>query len=335
MRLLVLGGTAWLSATVAAEAARLGHQVTCLARGRSGQAPAGTTLVPADRDQPGAYDAVAGEEWDAVVDVASQPGQVRSAVAALAGQAPFCCYVSSCSVYCDNSTPGQDESAPLLAPLSGDVMESVETYGEAKAACEAHVLRGYGADCCLVVRAGLIGGPGDGSGRSVYWPLRFARPATADARVLVPDTTGLSVQVVDVRDLAAWIVDCAATHRAGIYNAVGDAMPLTDYLDLARKVASHRGELAVADADWLIDRGVKPWFGERSLPLWLPQRDYAGFAARDNAAALAARLSLRPPGETLADTLGWALAVDRNQSFGCGLSEDEERELIAELDQDG
>ncbi len=63
-------------------------------------------------------------------------------------------------------------------------MEDMETYGQAKVACEQHVLEGFGADRSLIARVGLIGGPGDTFDRTGYWPLRFSRPAAPDGSVL-------------------------------------------------------------------------------------------------------------------------------------------------------
>ncbi|MGH3993163.1 MAG: epimerase, partial [Pseudonocardiaceae bacterium] len=45
MRLLVLGGTVFVSRAVAAEGVRRGHAVVCAARGVSGDVPSGATLV--------------------------------------------------------------------------------------------------------------------------------------------------------------------------------------------------------------------------------------------------------------------------------------------------
>lgn len=329
MRLLILGGTAWLGREVARSAIDAGHDVTCLARGSAGAVAEGATLVVADRDDPGAYDEVAGEEWDAVVDVARQPGHVRRAVAALVDRAGHFVFVSSCSVYADHSVPGADESAELLPALEGDVMETMETYGEAKVACESAVVEGFGAQCSALLRAGLIVGRGDGSDRAGYWPMRFAHPAGDDGAVLVPDAPDLGMQLIDVRDLAEWTVSVAAARLPGAFNATGPAQPLADVLNAARSVAGHSGPLVPATQEWLQQHEVGFWSGPRSLPLWLPLPEYAGFGTRDTSSAIAAGLRTRPLADTFGDALAWEeeLGVDRDRT--AGLSPAEERELLA------
>jgi nucleoside-diphosphate-sugar epimerase len=192
MRLLVLGGAAWLGRCIATTAVERGHRVTCLARGESGVPPPGAAFTRADRDGTGGYRGVARGEWDVVIDVSRQPGQVRHATAALAGRAGSFVFVSSTNVYAGHATPGADENAALLPALAGDVMASMDTYGQAKVACEQHVLSGFGPGRSLIARVGLIGGPGDTFDRTGSWPLRFRRPAAGDGSVLVPDVPGLA-----------------------------------------------------------------------------------------------------------------------------------------------
>ncbi len=322
MRILVLGGTAWLGRTVAETARDLGHEVTCLARGTA-SFPTGVAAVRGDRTQPGAYAGLG--EYDRVVDVARQPGQVRSAVAALAGRCGRYVFVSTGNVYADHSAVGGTEDQALLEPLEGDTMSSMEVYGEAKVAGEVAVAQGFPASHVLA-RAGLIGGPGDASGRSAYWPWRFAHPSNGDGRVLVLDEPAYPTQVIDVRDLAAWLV---TTDGLGAYNLVGEVLPLGRHLEIARAVAGHTGPLAPASSAWLTEHDVESWMGPRSLPLWVDDPAWVGFTSRSNARARAAGLTLRPLAETLRDTLAWAEAADRD--WAAGLSDDDERELLAAL----
>lgn len=325
MRLLVLGGTAWLGREVAAQAVAAGHRVVCVARGTSGAPAPGVRVVTADRDVDDALLPLAGESWDAVIEVARQPGHVRRAVRDLS-RVPHFVFVSTSSVYADHATVGLDESAPRLEPLAGDVMESMEGYGEAKVACEDAVLEVFG-DRSTLARSGLIAGPGDASDRTGYWPFRFARPSAQDGAVLAPDAQGQGTAVIDVRDLATWLVHCAVERVAGAFNATGSVVPLGEHLQVCREVTGHRGEIAWAPTDWLRENGVQEWAGSRSLPLWLPE-DALGFTSHDNAAALAAGLAPRPLESTLADTLAWR-QEDPGRELGSGLTDAEETELLA------
>jgi nucleoside-diphosphate-sugar epimerase len=331
MRLLVLGGTAWLGRSIATAAVERGHRVTCLARGESGTAPPGVAFARADRDGAGAYREVAREEWDVVIDVSRQPGQVRRATTALADCSGSFVFVSSTNVYAGHATPGADENAALLPALAGDVMASMATYGQAKVACEQHVLDGFGPDRSLIARVGLIGGPGDTFDRTGYWPVRFRRPAAADGSVLVPDVPGLATQVIDVRDLAGWLIDTGEHRLNGIFNVVGETIPLPAHLALAREVAGHTGPVVAAGQGWLIAHDVQPWMGERSLPLWLPMPEYAGFSSRDGSPAKAAGLTTRSLVETLADTLAWELGRNLQRPRRAGLSDHDERRLLRAL----
>ncbi len=331
MRLLLLGGTAWLGQAIAAEAVARGHEVTCLARGDSGDVPPGLRLVRADRDRADAYDVVTAERWDAVVDVSRQPGHVRRAVVALAPLAQRYLFVSSGNVYASQRELDQDEDAPLLPALESDVMESMERYGQAKVACEQVVTGAFGAGRALIVRVGLIGGPGDWSGRSGYWPWRFARPSNRQGAVLVPDAPDVSTGVIDVRDLAVWLVSCAEVETVGVFNAGGTPLPLADHLVVARAVAEHTGPLVSASGEWLVEHGVQNWSGPKSLPLWLDDPDWYGMNARDTTLARAAGLVTRPLEQTLADILAWELARPMPGPHGAGLTDEEERCLLDSL----
>jgi 2'-hydroxyisoflavone reductase len=327
MRLLVLGGTAWLGHRIAATALERGHEVTCLARGSA--VPEGARLVTADRDADDALRAVGGERWDAVFDVARQPGHVRRAVRDLASAADRYVLVSTISVYASQETMKADETAETLAPLTTDTYTDPEDYGPAKRACEDAVIEAFGPDRSFVARAGLIGGPGDPTGRTDYWPWRFAHPAVPGA-VLVPDAPDLPTSVIDVRDLAEWLVRGAEEGTAGIFDAAGPSVVFPEHVEAARTAAGSTAEPVLAPEQWLHDHDVTEWAGPRSMPLWLSDRAWYGMNARSTSRAEAAGLTFRPLVDTLRDALHHRESHPADAPRA-GLKDDDERDLLTEL----
>ena len=303
MRVLILGGTAWLGGEIARYAVGRAHDVTCLARGESGSVPEGARLVTGDRVLPDAYRPLVDTRWDLVVDVSRQPGQVRSALTALADRAERWVFVSSGSVYADHSRPGAGPHAPLLPALEGDEA-TAETYGEGKVACEEACWSARGDDV-LVARSGLIVGYGDRSDRLGYWPGRFALAQEDGGPVLVPERSDRPAQFLDVVDLAAWIVDAGLRGVIGPVDAYGPHRVLRDVLAAAREVGGFSGEEVPVSDEALRQTGVEEYMGARSLPLWIADEEWAGFSARDTASAQDAGLEARVLDETLRDALAW------------------------------
>lgn len=323
MDLLVLGGTAFLGFETATQAVARDWRVTCAARGVTGPVPDGAELVHVDREAEDGLAPLRGRRFDAVIDVGRQPGQVRRAVRDV--EADHRVLVSTINVYADASTRRQDESAPLLDPLEADAMSGPEDYGAAKVACE-RIVAASGSH--TLARAGLIGGPGDATGRSGWWPLRFA--ADPAAPVVVPEGADQPVQLIDVRDLGAWLLDAAEQRLQGAYTLTGETTTLEAMLAAAREVAGHHGPLLRADAPTLEGLGIRPWMGPRSLPMWLPMPDAVGFLDHDTTAAERSGLQRRPLAETLRDVLAWERTQEA-QPHGAGLTDAEHAEVVAAL----
>jgi len=318
MRLLILGGTQFLGRAIAAHACASGHDVTCAARGVTGMVPHGARLIRIDRDEPDGLAPLAGEAFDAVVDVSRHPGQVRRAVAALRPRVAHWSFVSTVSVYADNLTIGQRaDTAPIRPPTAPEIEHSTEeTYGAAKVACEQAI--GQNAFVC---RAGLIIGPEDPTGRFTYWPMRLDR----GGEVLVAGTPDDAVQLIDVRDLAQWIVHAAQTGVTGCFDGIGPSSTRGRFLAECADGVGASCTFTWVDRAFLESQSIKRWAGPRSLPLWLPLPDYAGFDTRDTSPARQAGLTVRPLAETARDTLAWARSAGGAVS---GLTADEERAAL-------
>ncbi|GAA1729205.1 hypothetical protein [Aeromicrobium alkaliterrae] len=321
MDLLVLGGTAFLGRAVATEAVARGHRVVCAARG-SAPVPDGASLVRLDRDHDRGLAPVVDHSWDAVVDVTRTPRHTERAVRDLTTQHHV--LVSTGNVYARFDRPEQSEDAALCAPV--DDLDDISDYGRGKVACES-LVRAASATS-TVVRSGLIGGPGDTSGRSGYYPWRFAHPTGAD--VLLPAVPDFPVALIDVEDLARWLVLAAERRIDGTFNATGRTTTLAEVVRLAADVAGSDATPRWVDPAELERLGVAAWMGPTSLPLWIDDPAWRWFATMDTVAARTAGLVTRPLADTLARTL--AYEERRTEPRLAGLTDPDEIRVRAALD---
>lgn len=280
----------------------------------------GVETVAGDRTQD--LSPLDGREFDAVVDVACyDPAAARLSAGALKGRAGRYVFVSTVSVYASqSSTESQLEDSPL-AQLKPDAADPLENYGANKALCEAVIREAFG-ERALIGRPGLITGPHDPTDRFPYWPRRIAR----GGRVLAPGDPGDLTQVIDVRDLAAFLLDGIHRQRGGVYNLTGTPRPFGILLDLCRTATYSDAELTWVPTDRLVAAGVDPGMG---IPLWVGEPGYEAFNDVDSSRAAAAGLSCRAVTETIRDTLAWDLG--RGGPAKPGLDPEQEERLLAEL----
>jgi len=313
VRVPVLGGTKFLGRAIVEAALTRGHETTIFTRGQTNPDlfPEAEHLVG---DRTSDLSALEGRRWETVVDTSGYvPHVVRASAELLSPAAEHYTFVSSISVYPDFSQPVHEES-PLAELADGqpadELASDYSNYGALKALCEREVVEAF-AGRALAVRAGLIVGPHDGTGRFTYWPHRLAR----GGEVLAPGPPERPVQFVDVRDLAAWIVDASEQRLTGAFNVTSEPYMFGDVVAGA--------EVTWVDDGFLLEREVGEWM---ELPLWIAHTPgQERFHEVDTTKAHAAGLRHRPLAETIEATLAEAKTVD-----GVGLAADREAELLRE-----
>ncbi|MEM7356398.1 MAG: NAD-dependent epimerase/dehydratase family protein [Acidobacteriota bacterium] len=333
MKILILGGTVFLGRHLVESALARGHDVTLFNRGRSG-ADLFPALEQLRGDRTGDVSALRGRSWDAVIDPSGYtPQTVRAPLEALADRIEHYTLVSSVSVYSEFALDEIDERVAVKSLTDNELAEGERLvrskggaapsfgplYGGLKAHCEwaaEDELPGR----LLTVRPGLIVGPHDYSDRFTYWVHRVAEGGS----VLAPGRPERSIRVIDVRDLADWMVRMAEDRTTGVYNATGaGGHTMGVYLEQCKATSASNATFTWVDEDFLAEREIGPWL---QLPLWLPEESN-GFFAVTNDKAIAAGLEFRPLRETIRDTLAW----DRERSSKSGWKTGLEPELEAEL----
>jgi 2'-hydroxyisoflavone reductase len=331
LKLLILGGTAFLGPHLVESAQARGHQITLFNRGKTN-----TQLFPelekfvGDRD-PNKGDglkalekAVAdGRKWDAVIDTSAYyPRVVTSAAEALKGAVGHYQFISTLSVFADRSVD-VDEGAPVVE-LEDPATEKVTgaTYGGLKALCEAAAEAAMPGQVSNV-RPGLIVGPLDRSDRFTWWPQRIAR----GGEVLAPGKPDAPIQVIDVRDLAQWCIHLIENQTAGVLNAVGPGSRVTmqEFLHGCKIVLGADASFTWIADDFLLEQKVRPY---TQMPLWIP-REGAPYGTAQCQKAMAAGLSFRPLGDTIRDTLAWSQTRDSDHRWRAGLAAEREAQIIA------
>ncbi len=305
-KILILGGTGFLGPHVVNAALARGHTVTMFNRGKTHPKlfPDVEKLL-GDRD--GKLDALNGRTWDAVVDTSGYvPRIVKQSAELLGPNVGQYIFISTISVYAEGMKPNGDETSPL-EKLGEPGSEDPKYYGANKALSEQAVEAAIPGKV-TIVRPGLIVGPLDPTGRFTHWATRMAD----GGEVLCPGDGTTPTQIIDGRDLAAWLVTLIERRTIGTFNALGPgpklpALTMKKMLDDCNKAAGNKATLVWVAADFLDKQEVSGW---SEMPAWIDLKDMAGFGTIDNARAVDAGLTFRTPYESAKDTLAWLDSPD-------------------------
>src|SRR6266850_1419498 len=310
LRILILGGTGFTGPFQVKYALSRGHKVTVFNRGKThpGELPKGAEQLIGDRN--GNLDALKGRKWDVCIDnPTTLPVWVRDAAQILKGNIDRYVFISTISVFSDNSKPGMDENGPLAEYKGTDAMKETQAtlgasryglYGPLKVLSEKEAEKWFPGKA-LVIRPGLIVGPGDETDRFTYWPVRLER----GGEILAPGAPTDPVQFIDARDLAEWTIRMVEQGTTGTFNATGPKSRLTigEMLEGIKKATKTESRFTWADADFLGAQKVRAW---SDMPVWVPPRGRsAGFSEISIKKALDKGLTFRAIPDTTRATLDW------------------------------
>lgn len=326
MKILIIGGTRFLGRHLVDSALARGHEVTLFNRGKSNpDLFLNIETILGDREHDMEKLAQGGREWDAVIDTSGYvPRIVRLSAQSLERNVGRYVFISSISVYAGFSKTGIDENDPV-GKIEDESVEEItgESYGPLKALCEKAVQEIY-KNRALIIRPGLIVGPNDPTDRFTYWPVRVARGGD----VLAPQKPQVPIQIIDVRDLAEFIVKLIEENATGVYNATGPDYELTlgRLLEASKQVSNSDATFKWATVEFLNQNNVQPW---SDMPVWVPDTEEdAGFSRVDVSKAINSGLTFRPLEETVRDTLDWANTRSPDHEWRAGLKAEREEELL-------
>jgi 2'-hydroxyisoflavone reductase len=325
LRILILGGTGYIGPHMVREALRRGHELSLFNRGRTDEDmfPDLQTFIG---DRNNNLDALKGHKWDAVIDNSGYvPRHVADSARLLSDAASHYLFVSSISAYASFRVANNEDSP--LATMPNESVEEVtnETYGPMKALCEKMAAKEFGDDRLTILRPTYICGPGDRTDRYTYWPVRTMR----EGRMLWPGQPSDPIQIIDVRDLANFTIDCIEQRAMGTYNTVTAPGEFTmgDLLEDCVAVTGAEMTPVWVSADVLAKQEALQY-----IPIWSSTEGEESKAALvSGKRAFAKGLKNRPTRETARDTIAWwkTLPADRTANLRAGLSPEKEAELIA------
>ncbi len=342
LKILILGGTGFIGPHQVEYALSRGHTVTLFNRGRTNPSlfPSVEKLV-GDRNATNGYASLNGRKFDVVIDNPVQiPRWVNDAASVLRDNIGRYMYVSTLSAYATRRKIGINEndtdllsepSPPNAVPASfraaGDTTTTVSQYGNLKVRGELNATKEFG-ERAIIVRPGLIVGPGDLTDRFSYWPIRVEQ----GGEVLAPGSIHDPVAYIDARDFSEFMIRLAEQGASGAYNCVGPTstgISMGEMLYGMKAITSTNTRFTWVDASFVVMNRLRPY---TDLPVWMPPTGNSeGWARMDCSKAIAAGLTFRTLADTARATLDYyhAQAPIRQEALRSGLKPEREREVLA------
>ncbi len=324
--LLVLGGTGFIGPHITDVALQRGLKVTHFNRGR--RDPDGVPGVETlHGDRKGQLDSLRGRKWDAVVDNTGYiPKFTKMSADLLAPNVGFALFVSSISAY-SSFAQANDENSPV-GKLTDPEVEQVtnDTYGPMKAACEQATLQAFDKRS-VVIRPGYIVGPKDTNDRFPFWPMRYSR----GGEMLVPGEPADPIQIIDCRDMAAWMMSLVENRTTGVFNAISPVgmFAMRDLVEGCRRTLPDAGTKVTHVPEEFL---AKHWTKEElDVPPWAPMKGAEpGFSLTSGERAQQTGLKIRPIHESVHDTYEWfrTLPPERQQNLRAGIKADKETDAL-------
>ncbi|WP_370223238.1 SDR family oxidoreductase [Cytobacillus sp.] len=333
MKVLILGGTRFLGKALAEEGLKRGHDITLFNRGNNKEAFSEVEQLAGDRD--GDVSQLKNRKWDAVMDTCGfAPHQINKIAAVLGDSIEHYTYISSISVYKDwiplNLTEDyhlQSMPQDRLKDVEEGRISPYEYYGALKVLCEAEAEKHWPGRV-LHIRAGQLVGPFDYTDRLPYWVQRVSE----GGNIAVPGRPDRPIQLIDVKDIAAWGFNMAENSKAGTYNITGPDYELTmeELLNTCKSVTNSNAKFVWADEEFVLDHQIQPW---TEMPLWIPEHfpldgeDKPWHMCISVKKAIENGLSFRPLEDTIQDVYQWEKG---RQGSGrkAGISREKEQELL-------
>ena len=330
MNILLIGGPRFLGYALTEALLTHNHSVTFFNRGKTNPDLFTNKVVKIIGDRDGEISNIGSKKFDAIIDTCGYvPRIVKQSVDYLKNKTTYYVFISSISVYEDSSVPNRDETAQVIEledKETEDIMGSAKNYGGLKVLCERVVQESFGENA-IIIRPGLIVGPHDPTNRFTYWPVRIRK----GGKILAPGDSPFNVQIIDVRDLAEFIVKVIEDKKPDVYNATGPEKPFQfrDFAHQVKKITNSDADFCWATNKWLLQEKVGQWM---EMPLWETSPESQALMESNIRKALTAGLQFRSLEDTVYATLHWYDEIKGDsKTWPAGLGPSKEQELLQKL----